>query len=159
MSPLRSKKLAGMALALLTAASALAQTAAQIESEEVARVGRRLACQCGSCKSTVSCEMPGGCGYCKRMKTQIAKLQMDGKSDQAIIDQLVKENGPQIYLAEPGTWGWLTPYLMAGLGLGVIYWFVKRSLRVPAMAAGPPIDPQVLDRYHERIEKDLEKLE
>lgn len=137
-----------------------AQSAAQLESNEVKRVASRLACQCGSCKSTVACEMPGGCGYCKRMKTQIAQAQTSGKSDQAIIDQLVKENGPEIYLSEPGTWGWLAPYLAAVLGLGVIFWFVRKNLKPTAVAAGgAPLDDTHFDRYHERIEKDLEKLE
>jgi cytochrome c-type biogenesis protein CcmH/NrfF len=156
---LRNKRLSGILLLGLVSTSLWAQTAAQIESEEVKRVGMRLACQCGSCKSTVSCEMPGGCGYCKRMKGEIARMQMAGKSDKVIIDQLVKENGPQIYLAEPGTWGWLTPYLAAALGLAVIYWFVRRSLKAPVAAGGAPVDHEVLDKYHERIERDLEKLE
>jgi cytochrome c-type biogenesis protein CcmH/NrfF len=147
-------------LALLTACAMLAQSAARLDSPDVKRVGSRLACQCGSCNSTVVCEMPGGCGYCKRIRTQIAQLKDDGKSDQAVIDQIVKENGPNMYLGEPGTWGWLAPYLAAALGLLVIAWFVRRSLRAsPAAAGGPPVDNQVLDRYNERIEKDLEKLE
>ncbi|MBV8820982.1 MAG: cytochrome c-type biogenesis protein CcmH [Acidobacteriaceae bacterium] len=155
---LRSLGSALVILVLLGAPGLWAQSAAEIESDSVKRVGARLACFCG-CKSTVACEMPGGCQSCKRMKTQIAKLQMDGKSDQAIIDQMVKENGPQIYLAEPGTFGWLIPYLAAALGLFVIYWFVRRNLRTPAPADGPPLDSEVLHRYHDRIEKDLEKLE
>jgi cytochrome c-type biogenesis protein CcmH/NrfF len=148
-----------LAILCLTAFSACAQTAAQIESEEVKRVGAHLACNCG-CKSTVACEMPGGCQTCKRLRTQIAQMQNAGKSDQAIIDEMVKENGPQIYLAEPGAIGWLTPFLAVAFGLGVIYWFVRRNLKTTALAAGGvPVDAQVLDRYHERIEKDLEKLE
>ena len=141
--------------------SSFAQTAAQIESEEVKRVGARLACQCGSCKGTIACEMPGGCGYCKRFKTKIAQMQNVGASDKQIIDQIVKENGPQMFLAEPGALGWLTPYIVAALGLLVIYWFVRRNLKtMPAVAAeGPPVDNTVLDRYHERIERDLQKLE
>ncbi len=140
--------------------SAFAQSAAQLESDDVKRVASRLACQCGSCKSTVACEMPGGCGFCKRVKTKIAQMQAGGASDKQVIAAVVKESGPDMFLAEPGTWGWLTPYLAGALGLVVIYWFVRRSMRAPAMAAaGPPIDHEALDRYHERIEKDLEKLE
>ena len=148
-------------VAALSLSSAIAQTAAEIESEDVKRVGARLACQCGSCKSSIACEMPGGCGYCKRIKTKIAQMQSGGSSDKQIIDQVVKENGPQMFLAEPGPLGWLTPYIVAALGLLVIYWFVRRNLKTtPVLAAnGPPVDNTVFDRYHERIERDMQKLE
>ncbi len=157
---LRSSGRAALSVAVLLwwAGCAFAQSAAQLESDSVKRVASHLACQCGSCKSTIACEMPGGCGYCKRVKTRIAQLQTAGKSDQDIIDQLVKESG-ESYLAPPGTFGWLTPYAAAAFGLLVIFWFVRRSLRAPARAAGPEVDAEVFDRYHAKIEKDLEKLE
>lgn len=104
--------------------------------------------------------MPGGCGYCKRIKTKISQMQSAGMSDKQVIDAMVRENGPDMYLAEPGTWGWLTPYLAAVFGLGVIVWFVRRSKRAaPVTAGGPAVDSEVFDRYHDRIEKDLEKLD
>ncbi len=84
---------------------------------------------------------------------------MQGKSDKAIIDQLVKENGSGMYLAEPGAFGWIAPYLALAAGLAVIYWFVRRQLKPQSAATVPPVDPEVLNRYNERIEKDLEKLE
>lgn len=137
----------------------LAQTAADLESDSVKRVGSRLACKCGSCQSSVACEMPGGCGYCKRLKTEIVKQQALGKSDKQIIDQLVQENGKDTYIGEPGIMGWLAPYLAVIAGLAVIVWFVRRHVKAPTPATVPPISPDVLDRYHERIEKELEKLE
>ena len=149
--------LAWVLLALM-AAPAFSQSAADLESDNVKRVGSRLACQCGSCKSTIACEMPGGCGYCKRVKTRIAQMQSTGKSDQDIIDQLKKESG-ESYLAPPGAFGWLTPYIAALFGLGVIYWFVRRNTRTPAMAEGPEAHSEIFDRYHEKIERDLKKLE
>jgi cytochrome c-type biogenesis protein CcmH/NrfF len=151
---------AGLALLLLVlpVIAAIEPSAADLESDNVKRVGSRLACQCGSCKSTIACEMPGGCGYCKRVKTRIAQLQADGKSDQDVIDQLVKESG-ESYLAPPGAFGWLTPYLAALFGLGVIYWFVRRSTRAHAVAQGPAVGSEVFNRYHDKIEKDMEKLE
>ena len=148
------------ALAVSAAGAMFAQTAAQLESNDVKRVGSRLACQCGSCKSTVACEMAGGCGFCKRIKTKIVQMQAVGMTDKQVIDQVVKEDGPAMFLAEPGTWRWLTPYLAAALGLVLIFWFVRKNLRAPAAAtAGPPMDSGALDRYNERIEKDLQKLE
>lgn len=152
-------RLRNSVIAILLAAGCFAQTAAQLESDDVKRVGSRLACKCGSCNSTVSCEMPGGCGYCKRVKTQIVDLQSKGNSDRQIIDRLVQENGKDTYIGEPGVMGWLAPYLALAAGLGLIFWFVRRHLRAPAMETSPPVDAEVFTRYHERIEKDLEKLE
>jgi len=151
---------AGLALLFLVLPllAAVEPSAADLESENVKRVGSRLACQCGSCKSTIACEMAGGCGYCKRVKTQIAKMQATGKSDQEIIDTLVKGSG-ESYLAPPGTFGWLTPYLAGLFGLGVIFWFVRRNIRTTVLADGPQVNSEAFNRYHEKIEKDLQKLE
>ena len=137
------------------AAGCFGQSAADLEADSVKRVANRLACQCGSCKSTIACEMPGGCGYCKRVKTEISQLQTKGQSDQQIIAQLVKENGQDTYLAEPGVLGWMTPYLAILGGLGLIFWFVRRHLK----AATPAVSSEVVNRYQDRIEKDLETFE
>ncbi len=99
--------------------------------------------------------MPGGCGYCKRVKTEISQLQTKGQSDQQIIAQLVKENGQDTFLAEPGVLGWMTPYLAILGGLGLIFWFVRRHLKT----ATPAVNSEVVNRYHDRIEKDLETFE
>ncbi len=103
--------------------------------------------------------MPGGCGYCKRVKTQIAQKQAVGQSDKQIIDQLVAESGKDTYIGEPGVMGWLAPYLALALGLAFLVWLVRRYVRTSNPATVPPVDPRILDRYHDRIEKDLEKLE
>ena len=145
-------------LALLSAAC-LAQTAADLETDDVKRIGSRLACKCGSCNSSISCEMPGGCGYCKRIKTKIAQKLAVGESDQQIIAQLVQENGKDTYIGEPGTMGWLAPYLALAAGLAFLVWLVRRYVKAPHPVTVPPVDPEVMNRYHERIEKDLEKLE
>jgi len=141
------------------AINCFAQTAADLESPDVKRVGSRVACKCGSCQLSVACEMPGGCGYCKRVKTQIVQLQSKGKPDQQIIDQLVQEGGKDSYIGEPGIVAWLAPYLAIAAGLALIFWFVRRHLKAPMPATVPPISEEALNRYHQRIEKDLEKLE
>lgn len=147
-----------LVILLLTCAS-FAQDAARLDSPDVKRVASRLACQCGSCKSSTACEMPGGCGFCKRIKTKIASMQDAGMSDKQIIDTVVKDNGPQMFLAEPGTWGWITPFLAVAFGLALILWFVRRNMNHPATAGGPAMTTEDVDRYNERIEKDLAKLE
>ena len=146
-------------LIILIAVGCFGQSAADLEADSVKRVANRMACQCGSCKSTVACEMPGGCGYCKRVRTEISQLQTKGQSDQQIIAQLVKENGQDTFLAEPGMLGWMTPYLAILGGLALIFWFVRRHLKSPLPATVPAVDSEVFNRYHDRIEKDLEKLD
>ena len=140
---------------LFIAASCFGQSAADLEADSVKRVAKRMACQCGSCKESTACEMPGGCGYCKRVKTEISQLQSKGQSDQQIIAKLVKENGQDTFLAEPGILGWMTPYLAILAGLGLIFWFVRRHLKT----APATVNSEVFNRYHDRIEKDLETFE
>src|SRR5438105_13459446 len=145
-------KVAQAFLPALMVCACFAQIEAEIESDSVKRVGSRLACTCGSCNSNVACDMPGGCGYCKRVKTDIFKQQSLGKSDKQIIDQLVRENGKDTYIGEPGVMGWLAPYLAVLAGLALIFWFVRRHLRSPMPATVPPVIPEVLNRLNERTE-------
>lgn len=146
---------------MLTAGLCLAQSSTEFLTPAVRRVGDKLACLCGSCKNTVAtCQMLG-CHYSSPARETIAKLQATGMSDQAIVDEFVKKEGLKA-LAVPPTegfslLGWAMPFVAIGIGLAVIYLFIKRFHK-PA-AAGAPIDNAVLDKYHEQIEKDLAKLE
>jgi hypothetical protein len=86
-------------------------------------------------------------------------MQQAGMSDQAIIDTFIKENGPQVYRAAPSAWGRLVPYLALIPGLVLVWWFVRRYYRKPALAGAPPIDQGEYSRYREQIEKDLARLD
>jgi cytochrome c-type biogenesis protein CcmH/NrfF len=133
-----------------------------IMSEDVKRVGMRLACLCHSCKNTVGdCAMLE-CGYCAPMRKRIAAMQASGQSDDAIVNAIVGENGKEA-LAVPPTQGfalfaWTAPYIAVGIGLIGIWAFIRRFSAKPQTAA-PDIDPQILERYHDRIEQDLSKLD
>src|SRR5687767_4308934 len=71
----------------------LPQTASQLVTPEIRRVGDKLACKCGHCNNTVAtCQMLG-CGYTTPAREKIAAAQKAGVSDQAIIDGFVKEMG------------------------------------------------------------------
>jgi cytochrome c-type biogenesis protein CcmH/NrfF len=132
-----------------------------IMSPEVRRVGMRLACLCRSCKNTVGdCAMLE-CGYCAPMRKRIAAMQAGGQSDDAIVNAIVGENGKEA-LAVPPTQGfalfaWTAPYAAVVIGLVAIWAFVKRMSAKPAGA--PEIDPEILERYHDRIEQDTSKLD
>jgi hypothetical protein len=161
---LRSSRYLRAAAIALLAALALAQDGdvAQIGSSEVLRVGAHIGCQCGSCKDTVACPMAlQGCGFCNPARVKIAKMQLAGMGDKAIIDTFVKEYGPGIYRDDPNNFFWVIPYAALGLGLLAIFFFLRQSFRPktpnPETAQGPetPVDP----RYLAAAEKETSSLD
>lgn len=148
-------------LLLLVAGLCLAQSSSDMLTPAIRRVGDRLACLCGSCKNTVAtCQMLG-CHYSAPARERIAKLQAQGMADDAIVDDFVKKEGKRALAAPPAEGfhllSWAMPFISIGLGLWVIYLFIKRYQR-PATAAAP-IDRAALDRYKDEIDSDLAKLE
>jgi cytochrome c-type biogenesis protein CcmH len=143
------------------AGACLSQTASQLVTPEIRRVGDKLACKCGHCNNTVAtCQMLG-CGYSTPAREKIAAAQKAGQSDQAIIDGFVKEMGV-VALAVPPTEGftllaWVMPFVGIALGLVAIFLYWKRfHARAPAAAvAGPAID----ENYRKRIEAEMADLD
>src|SRR5712691_10551407 len=133
-------------LALATAASAQMASSTQ----NMRRVGARLACQCGCPDTVASCSMLG-CSFSHPAKEKIAQMQAAGVADSAIIADFVKAYGQGIYRSEPNAFGWLVPYLGLALGAVVVIWFVRRSRRPkPSLV----MDPR-LARYNEQIDQEL----
>jgi cytochrome c-type biogenesis protein CcmH/NrfF len=156
-------------LFLLVAASTAviwAQTEAQIESDEVKRVGTHISCQCGACNENVNCMMSAGqCHFCKPARTQIYKMQSQGMSDSQIVQAFITEYGEKIFRHDPNSYFWVVPYISLGVGAIAIL-FVLRRVRghhlplKPAVAGGPSADDDpALARYRDAIEKDTEKLD
>ena len=147
-------------LALLLAAVALAQTASEKPSVDVRRVGARIACQCGCKDSVATCSMLE-CHFSKPAKEKIAQMQSVGMSDQQIVQWFTREYGDKVYLAPPNALGWIVPYASIGLGMGVIWLFVRRYYKPKPMTdLGPvEIDDPALAKYKDQIEKDLANLE
>jgi cytochrome c-type biogenesis protein CcmH len=146
-------------LLVILAAVSLAQTASQLQTEPVRRVGARLACLCGSCNNTVAeCQMLE-CHFSKPARVRIAALQAMGKSDSEIIDEFVAQYGKQVLAAPPAEGfnllAWVMPFAAIGAGLAAIWLFIRR-IKKPAAV---PVDDEDLSRYRERIEKDLTKLD
>jgi len=145
-------------LLVAVAALALAQTASDLESGSVNRVAEKLSCPCG-CKMNMACRMdPYPCPVCRKAKVEIFELQGKGKSDSQIFDQFVSENGKDILSIGPGVVGLVGPYAALLMGLGIVIVVLRRFMRRP-QAAAAEVDPAVLDRYHDDIEKDLAKLD
>ncbi|MEX2263623.1 MAG: hypothetical protein WD696_16830 [Bryobacteraceae bacterium] len=143
-------------LLVVLAGLSLAQNPAERQGVDVARVGVRLACLCGACNATLAnCPMLE-CHSGKPGKEKIFRMQQAGISDQAIIDDFVKEFGSGILRAAPSVYGRLIPYLALIPGLGLVLWFIRRYYR-PRLAPASP-DPS-LARYQTQIEKDLSQLD
>src|SRR3984893_4806306 len=147
-----------LALSFL-AASSFAQNAEQLESPAVNRVAEKLLCPCG-CKTNMACRMdPYPCRTCWDNKKKILKMQAAGMSDQAILDQFAREMGKDVVAVQPGVIGSLSFYTAAALGLILVVFVIRKySRKDVAVAAGPSDDP-VLSRYHDQIEKEVDKLD
>lgn len=146
-------------LLTLVAVMALAQMPARSGGVDVLRVGQRLACQCGCSDTIATCSMLE-CHFAKPAKARIAKLQAAGVSDQAIVDQFVKEYGQDIFRAKPNAWGRVIPYAAIGFGLVVIWMFVRRYWKPqPAPVRGSEPEDPALAKYGQQIEKDLSDLD
>jgi cytochrome c-type biogenesis protein CcmH len=144
----------------MTALAAIAQTASEKPNVDVRRVGARIACQCGCKDSVATCSMLE-CHFSKPAKEKIAQMQAVGMSDDQIIQSFIREYGPGIYLAPPNAFGWIVPYAAVGLGLVVIWLFVKRYRKpAPLREIGPlELDDPALEKYKDQIEKDMANLE
>jgi cytochrome c-type biogenesis protein CcmH/NrfF len=147
-------------LALVIAAAALAQTASEKPSVDVRRVGARVACQCGCTDSVATCSMLE-CHFSKPAKERIAQMQSVGMSDQQIVQAFIRDYGAGVYLAPPNAFGWIVPYASLGLGMVVIWLFMRRYYKPKPMTdLGPvEIDDPALAKYKDQIEKDMANLE
>jgi cytochrome c-type biogenesis protein CcmH len=147
-------------LLILLVAAALAQTASEKPSADVYRVGLRLKCQCGCGDSVATCSMLD-CSSSKPAKERIARMLAVGMSDDQIIQAFMRDYGPGIYLAPPSAFGWIVPYAGVGLGLVVIWLFIKKYRKPKPLPeiGGLEIDDPELEKYKDQIEKDLAKLE
>jgi cytochrome c-type biogenesis protein CcmH/NrfF len=147
-------------LATLLAVAAMSQTASEKPSSDVRRVGAHLQCMCG-CKDSVSTCSMLECSHSKPAKEKIARMLSVGMSDDQIIQDFVREDGPGIYLAPPSAFGWIVPYVAVGFGLMVIWLFLTKYRKPRPVAEIGPIelnDP-ALAKYKDQIEKDLADLE
>src|SRR6476620_2654859 len=158
--PRKMRRLRSSLLVLMVAVAALAQTASEKPSVDVRRVGARLQCQCGCKDSVATCSMLE-CHFSKPAKERIAQLQSVGMSDEQIVQAFVREYGPGVYLAPPNAFGWIVPCASLGVGMVVIWLFIRRYYKPKPMTDLGPVeinDPN-LAKYKDQIEKDLANLE
>ncbi|MEI9811791.1 MAG: cytochrome c-type biogenesis protein CcmH [Acidobacteriota bacterium] len=154
------KKFKTSALVILAAAFCVAQTANEYESPQVIDIAGKLNCNCG-CHLTMKCVMPpsGVCPTCRTQKIRIASMLKSGMTEQQVLDEYVKERGQEVLVVSPGTLGYTGPYIALGLGLvGVLFTLRYLQKKKAAPVVAPANDAQ-LARYHDQIEKDLEKFD
>lgn len=162
---MRTRWLYLASLLLLAAGTVFAQSEAQIESDEVKRVGSHLNCQCGGCKDDANCMMSGGqCHFCKPVRTKIFQQQQAGTDDATIIASFVKEYGDKIFRPDPSSSFWLVPYFSFAAGallVVLVLMKMRGSAKKHSLApvGGPSMDDPSLARYRDAIEKDLAKLD
>lgn len=148
------------ALIVLATVLCVAQTATEYETSDVMTIAGKLQCNCG-CHLNMACVMPpdGLCPVCKAARIRIAGMRKEGKSEQQILDQFVKEMGPSVLVVPPGLGGFSAPYIALLMGLGIVAWAIRRYRRLRPAPVVPAGDDAALSRYHDQIEKDLAKLE
>jgi cytochrome c-type biogenesis protein CcmH/NrfF len=162
---MRRLKISWLALGLLAgswlAQTCFAQSAEELESPAVNRIADRLNCPCG-CKTNMACRMdPYPCKTCWDNKKKILKMEQAGMSDQAILASFASEMGPSVVVVPPGILGSLSFYTAAALGLILVVFVIRKLSRKEAAITAngaPPHDP-LLDRYHDQIEKEVDKLD
>ncbi|MEP7361910.1 MAG: cytochrome c-type biogenesis protein CcmH [Acidobacteriota bacterium] len=155
------KRFPRLLLLLVTGYLCIAQVSSDFLPPDVRRVGMKLACLCGACNNSVGdCPMIG-CHYSNPARERIAEMQKTSSSDETIVDAFVKERGLQAMIVPPNLGFnrlmWWMPVAAVMLGLIAIYAWVTR-MRKP-VADAPPIDPAVLEKYRDSIDRDLAKLE
>ena len=157
-----------LVLLLLSTSLVLAQTVSEGGDEtyrKVREVGEKLKCQCPSgCSYTVtSCNMMG-CSGKAGATADIKNMVEAGLQPETIIEQMIAKYGSAAR-TEPrtegfGLLGWAMPFVAVLLGLAaapvvVWHWRSKRKLATPAN----PMSEEDLQRYRDRIDKDLDQME
>ncbi|MEP7352961.1 MAG: cytochrome c-type biogenesis protein CcmH [Acidobacteriota bacterium] len=153
------RKFKSILLVVLMAVFCVAQSANEYEAPGVTHIAGMLNCSCG-CHLNMACVMPpsGVCGMCRDNKIRIAKMMASGMSEKQILDQYVAEQGKTVLVVSPGIGGFAGPYIALGLGLGAVLLVIRRYKGLKPAPAVVPADDAELARYHDQIEKDLEKL-
>ena len=131
---------------------------------KVRAVGEKLKCQCPSqCAYTVAgCNMLH-CSFREKVNPEIKAGLEAGLAPEAIIESMIAKFGSALRTSPQaegfGLFGWAMPFaaLLAGLivvPVVVLRWRAKHPVTVPAQASG-----DVLARYRDQIEKEVDELE
>lgn len=139
-----------------------AQQGTPLANPEVRRIGQKLGCQCGCQASLTECNMIN-CHFADPARLELLRRVLAGESEPAILNAFVERYG-KVILRQPPEEGffllsWITPLVGAMAGLAFVWWFIQRMRRPAVAAPQAEVTSEAYDRYRERIEKDLEKLD
>lgn len=150
-------KILVLALALASVAMA-AESPAQVEND----IGNKVICLCGCQTSLNDCPHPN-CPVKAQMQKIIRTDLAEGKSEHAVLQDLVDRYGQKVLAAPPpqgfNLAAWILPGVGLLIGLFLAIAIVRRLLRkapqtaVPA-ASGPPAD----DKVRAAVEKEMKEL-
>ena len=152
------RRLKSSLIVLVLTALCLAQGTNPLSNARVRRLGDQLMCLCGCGATVTSCNMLG-CSHSKPMREKLLAMVNAGMSDQAILDQFKKDMGEDVVAVHPGVLGSISFYAAAVVGLILVLWVIRKYTRPAPVAPAGLADEAVLDRYHEQIEKEVEKLD
>ncbi len=149
-------------LILLLVIAAVGQQGTPLANPDVRRIGQRLGCQCGCYASLTECNMIN-CHFADPARLELLRRVLAGESEPAIINAFVERYG-KVILRQPPEQGffllsWIMPLAGAIAGLAFVWWFIQRLRRPAAVTPQAEVSSEAYDRYRERIEKDLEKLD
>jgi hypothetical protein len=102
---------------------------------------------------------PYPCQTCNNNKKKILQMQAAGMPDAAILAKFQQDMGKEVVAVQPGVLGSLSFYTAAVLGLVLVLWVIRRYSRKPVASGAGSLDEAALNRYHEQIEKEVEKLD
>ncbi len=122
------------------------------------RIGQQLICTCGCTQGALVCNHVG-CPVVTQMRAEIKQRAASNESDELILQSFVQEYGTQV-LANPTTKGfnlvaWVMPWIVFGLGLGMLIGFVRhwRQRRKPAAQAAA--DPAAAQRLQAEVQAEV----
>jgi cytochrome c-type biogenesis protein CcmH/NrfF len=147
-----------LALAALIAKDVIAQDPTTYLTQNVLRVGEKLACRCGGCRNTVgNCPMLH-CEFADPMRRRIAQMQTQGMPDSAVLAAIVKQEGVVALASPPGTgfglFTWVMPGIALILGFFVYSRWVKRNRQKPVPVT--EADRALIEKYRTQIDRDFE---
>ncbi len=159
---------AGLALLLtgILAPGAVAQSPGALPDEASQRRDRelqmRFVCQCGCNYILRHCRHNMSCSAAPVMRREIRAGMNAGLDDKAIVASMVASFGT-VALSEPpyegfNILGWWMPSLALLFGLALVF-SIAIAWRRRAPAAAAPVDPALLEKYRDAVEREFKELE
>ena len=141
----------------LAFAALVAQDPTSYLTPDVMRVGDRLACRCGGCRNTVgNCPMLH-CSSADPLRRRIHEMKSQGKSDDAVVSSIVREEGVVALSAPPaegfGLFTWVMPGIALFIGFFVWSSFVRRNHKKPEELSEK--DHAMIERFRSQMDDEL----